>query len=101
MKISDNDPFKNPEISRPGTKEVQGKGAKRSDPSSASAGDKVNISGRAKEIQEMSRLISSFPEIRAERVEEIKNALASGKYHIQPEKIAEKMIRASLQNEAL
>jgi len=99
MKIPDNDPLHQLEISRPGTKEVRGKTEKESARSGASHEDKVDISGKAKQIQELNRLISSHPEIRSDRVEAIENKIASGKFRIQPEKIAENMIRAALQDE--
>ncbi len=54
--------------------------------------DKVEISGKAKEIAELMAVINQMPDIRAEKVAEIKKAIESGNYTINPTKIAESIL---------
>lgn len=54
--------------------------------------DKVQISSRAKEIAELMAVINQMPDIRAEKVAEIKKAIESGNYTINPTKIAESIL---------
>jgi negative regulator of flagellin synthesis FlgM len=52
--------------------------------------DKVEISGRMKELM---ALISQIPEVRNDKLEAIKKAIESGNYKIDPLKIAERILR--------
>lgn len=54
--------------------------------------DKVDISGKAREIAELMSVISQMPDVRAEKVAEIKKAVESGNYTINPSKIAESIL---------
>jgi negative regulator of flagellin synthesis FlgM len=54
--------------------------------------DKISLSGKAKEIDELRRLISDLPEIRSDRVDALKKAIDSGNYDIDARKIAEKIL---------
>lgn len=63
--------------------------------------DKVVISDAARAIQEASGKIGDQEGIRAEKVEALKGQVASGTYQVDPQKVAEKMIRESLLNELL
>jgi len=61
--------------------------------------DTVVISDTAKRIQEAQAQLETIPEVRSEKVAEIKRRIEDGTYEIKPEKIAEKMIRESLLND--
>ena len=61
--------------------------------------DTVNISDAAKEIQEVRKELDNIPEVRAEKVEQLKNQIENGTYEIKPEEIAEKMLKDSLLND--
>ncbi|MBI5634150.1 MAG: flagellar biosynthesis anti-sigma factor FlgM [Nitrospirae bacterium] len=54
--------------------------------------DKVDLSGKAKGMAEMTSAISQMPEIRTEKVEAIGKSVNDGTYEIDPEKVASKMI---------
>lgn len=55
--------------------------------------DKISLSGRAKEISELKSLIERLPEIRTDRVEELKKAVDTGSYNIDSMKVAERILQ--------
>ena len=61
--------------------------------------DTVNISDAAKEIQEVRKELDNVPDVRADKVEQLKNQIENGTYEIKSEEIAEKMLRDSLLND--
>lgn len=63
--------------------------------------DAVVLSPEAKQIQKAKELIDSLPDIREEKVAEIRARIESGEYQIDGEKIASKMVEESLLNELL
>ena len=63
--------------------------------------DKVVLSPEAKEIQKAKELLDTVPDIRKEKVAEIRTQIENGTYEIEAEKVALKMIEESLLNELL
>jgi negative regulator of flagellin synthesis FlgM len=63
--------------------------------------DAVVLSPEARQIQEAKVLAASLPDIREEKVAEIRARIDAGTYQIDGEKIAAKMIEESLLNEVL
>jgi negative regulator of flagellin synthesis FlgM len=61
--------------------------------------DTVNISDAAKEIQEVRKQLDAIPDVRAEKVEQLKNQIESGTYEVKSEEIADKMLREALFND--
>ncbi|MDY6971867.1 MAG: flagellar biosynthesis anti-sigma factor FlgM [Thermodesulfobacteriota bacterium] len=61
--------------------------------------DKVRLSPKAKEIQEAKKLLNSVPDVREEKVAQIREQIENGTYQIEGEKIAVKMLKESLLNE--
>ena len=61
--------------------------------------DTVNISDAAKEIQEVRKELDNIPDVRADKVEQLKNQIEDGTYEIKSEEIAEKMLKDSLLND--
>jgi|Deesub1362B_J571_1020462.scaffolds.fasta_scaffold00226_31 negative regulator of flagellin synthesis FlgM len=57
-----------------------------------STNDKVDISERAKEIAKLMEEVKSLPEVREDRVRELKALIEAGGYQIDPRKIAERLI---------
>jgi negative regulator of flagellin synthesis FlgM len=55
--------------------------------------DKVDISGRSKEIADLMSAISKIPDVRDQKVQDIKQAVESGAYAVDPRKIAEKLLK--------
>jgi len=63
--------------------------------------EKVVLSPKARLIQETKKLLGSIPDIREEKVAQLKKQIKNGTYHIEGEKIAARMIKESLLNELL
>jgi negative regulator of flagellin synthesis FlgM len=69
--------------------------------SDAISRDEIVLSPEARQIQQAKELIDSLPDIREEKVAEIRARIEAGEYQIDGEKIAEKMIEESLLNELI
>ena len=69
------------------------------DPKSVMKEDKVDISRTAREVKEARAQLEKIPDIREEKVAEIKNDINSGTYRIDGKKVAFNMIRESLIDE--
>ena len=54
--------------------------------------DQVSISNETKEIQNIKETLENKPEIRQEKVDQIKNQIQNGNYQVDSQKIAEKII---------
>lgn len=55
--------------------------------------DRISLSGRAREISELKGMIEALPEIRTNKVEDIKKAVDAGSYNIDSLKVAEKILQ--------
>ena len=55
--------------------------------------DRVEISLKGKEIAELTSAINQLPDVRMDKVKEIKESIESGTYKIDPSRIAEKLLR--------
>ena len=58
--------------------------------------DTVVISDMAKRIQEAQKQIQTIPDVRADKVTELRNQIEKGTYEIKADQIAGKMIKESL-----
>lgn len=58
--------------------------------------DKVSLSGKAKEINELKALINDLPDIRRDRIDSVKNAIDTGNYNFDSTKIAQKIFEEEL-----
>mgnify|MGYP002634934230 CR=1 FL=1 len=56
------------------------------------ASDLLNLTGRAKELQAIEHDLAKSPEFNAARVSELKDAIASGQYEINAERIADRLL---------
>lgn len=54
--------------------------------------DKISLSGRAKEISELMGLIEKLPDVRMDKVDELKKAIDTGNYNFDSLKVAEKIL---------
>ncbi len=64
-----------------------------SSPSSTSSGsDKVSLTDTAERLKALEHQLSQQPEIDNKRVSNMQDAISNGKYKVDPERIAEKMI---------
>ena len=58
----------------------------------AASTDRVEISGRSKEMAKAAEALDSTPEVRQNKVDEIKNRIESDEYQVDADKVAQKMI---------
>jgi negative regulator of flagellin synthesis FlgM len=58
----------------------------------SSAKDEVSISSEAQSLTKLQAKIGELPNVNLERVENIKQAIAEGRFEINPERIAENML---------
>jgi len=58
----------------------------------SSQDDKVEISSKAVEIKVALEALSSVPEVRKDRVEELKKLIEEGKYNPDPKEVAKKIL---------
>lgn len=61
-------------------------------PDKTSQEEKVDLSQKAKEIQKIRKLAEEAPEIREEKVAELKQKIEQGGYNIKGEKVAQKIL---------
>lgn len=54
--------------------------------------DRVQLSERAKKVEQLRKAIDAVPEVRQEKVQALKRAIQEGTYQIDAEKIAKKML---------
>ena len=54
--------------------------------------DRISLSGKAQEINELKKLINDLPDIRTDKVEQLKKAIDTGSYNIDSYKVAEKIL---------
>jgi negative regulator of flagellin synthesis FlgM len=67
----------------------------------AAPADTVQISDSARQIREAQSRIRDIPDVREDKVSELKKMIAEGTYKVEPDKIASKMIEESLVNDLL
>jgi negative regulator of flagellin synthesis FlgM len=64
--------------------------------SSATPATSVELSGRAKEIQQVRKLVENAPDVREDLVNALKAQIESGEYKVSGEEVADLMIRRAL-----
>ncbi|MCZ8129723.1 MAG: flagellar biosynthesis anti-sigma factor FlgM [Steroidobacteraceae bacterium] len=60
----------------------------------APARDSVTLTDSARSLQKLAEAVAAAPVVSESRVESIKNAIAQGKYEVNAERVAEKMLAA-------
>jgi len=89
-------------VSNPGVQRLDGGAAQpaKARTNGAEAGqsrsDRIELSVRSREIQHLDEMIRSTPDVRADRVEQIRSALKEGTYNVKAEMIADKIIGGSI-----
>lgn len=58
--------------------------------------DKVDISANGKEAVDMTKLLKDLPDVRREKVEELKARIANDTYNVSGKDIAEKIVNSAL-----
>jgi len=62
-------------------------------PTGPSSGDTVELSGTSREVAVLVAAINQLPEIREQKVQEVKQAVDNGTYKVDPQKVAEKILK--------
>lgn len=73
---------------------TQGKASERSE--EVLTKDQVTVSETAKQISRLMVEVSNIPDIRTDRVEELKNAINSGTYEVKGSEVAGKILKEAL-----
>ncbi len=60
------------------------------------AGEKIELSDKARDIQSAKKAMENVPDIRTEKVEKLKEAISKGVYNVKGEVIADKMMKQSI-----
>lgn len=63
-----------------------------------SQGDKVDLSHRAREVQHAAQTLNQMPEIREEKVQQVKMEVDNGTYKLVGAQVATDMLRESFEN---
>ncbi|MFQ5427619.1 MAG: flagellar biosynthesis anti-sigma factor FlgM [Thermodesulfobacteriota bacterium] len=58
--------------------------------------DRVDVSGKAKKLANLRKLVEASPEVREEKIERIKNAIDEGKYNMKSARVAESIIKKAI-----
>ena len=81
------------ENARSGDKATSQSGAE----AQAAATDRVELSGRSREMAKAHEAVAAAPEVRKQKVEEIKASVANGEYEVDADQVAQKMIVSFLE----
>lgn len=60
--------------------------------------DAVSISEKGRDVSEMTKILKEMPDVRAERVAELKAQIADGTYNVSGRDIAEKIVNSALED---
>ena len=63
--------------------------------------DTVELSQTAKELQEAKKQLNTIPDVRMDKVEELKAQIEKGTYERDPEETAKKMLKEALFNDLI
>ncbi|MCB1789143.1 MAG: flagellar biosynthesis anti-sigma factor FlgM [Gammaproteobacteria bacterium] len=58
----------------------------------ASGNDQVNLSNQAAQMQALEAQIANLPVVDTRRVQEVQHTLATGSFHVEPARVADKML---------
>jgi negative regulator of flagellin synthesis FlgM len=58
--------------------------------------EKVDLSAKAKNIQQIKKIVDEVPDVREDKVKELKRQIENGKYVVDTDQLAEKMTGESL-----
>lgn len=66
--------------------------------SAAVESDAVSISEKGKDVSEMTRTLKEMPDVRADKIADLKERIANGTYNISGKDIASKIINTALED---
>jgi negative regulator of flagellin synthesis FlgM len=62
----------------------------------ATVTERVDLSTRAKDIRQIKQILDQIPDVREDKVQELKRQIDNGSYRVHADKVAEKMVGESL-----
>ena len=65
---------------------------------SAVESDNVTISEKGKDVSEMTRTLKSMPEVRADKIADLKERIANGTYNVSARDVAAKIVNTALED---
>jgi negative regulator of flagellin synthesis FlgM len=74
------------------------KGRKSGHSATGVVDDKVRLSARAREVQEAANAMAKIPDVREEKVQQVKMEVDSGTYKVVGNKVARDMLRETFEN---
>jgi flagellar biosynthesis anti-sigma factor FlgM len=78
---------------------------KKRGPASASAyspgTDQVELSDMTREVEHLSGMVSTEPDVRAERVSEVSQKIADGRHHPTEKEVAESLVKSAVMDDLL
>lgn len=92
MRISDRYGIPGSNLQKPD--KTKGKAEERTE--EALSKDQVTVSDRAKEIGRLQVEVSKTPDIRTDRVNDVKNAINAGTYNVKGEAVAGKLVKEAI-----
>jgi negative regulator of flagellin synthesis FlgM len=60
--------------------------------------DKVDLSDRAREVQQAAQMLKEMPDVREDKVQQVKMAVDNGTYNVIGTRVATHMLRESFEN---
>ena len=99
MKISEIKPQADPTQSIDQTqklKQLEKNQVSQSSEATNQQADRVDLSEQSKEMQKIYNVLQMTPEIRSERVDDVKKLIEENRYQVESKAVADKMIRESL-----
>ena len=94
MKITDNVEVGGVNFQKP--EKTTGKASEGKSAEVTSQDDQITLSGTAKVIGRLKAEVSKLPDVRADRVGELQNAINSGTYNVKGEAVAGKVIKNAI-----
>jgi negative regulator of flagellin synthesis FlgM len=93
MKIHGNKPPEGQKIPLENSKVSRTKaGGKTPEPQAVKSSDRVDISSQGKKVAELMAVIDQLPEVRTDKINEVKEAILAGTYQVDSKKIAQKLL---------
>lgn len=79
-------------------KNVEKVSAEQQQQASTLESDNVTISEKGKDVSEMTRTLKSMPEVRADKIADLKERIANGTYNVSARDVAAKIVNTALED---
>jgi len=97
MKISGKNPLVDAQVkAQEAAKELKIRQKSSGNKASGTLFDKVDVSGKGKRLAGVRKLVEASPDVREEKIRQIKGAVRDGTYEIKTSRIAERIIRSAI-----